>query len=159
MDMSDLAGVGFFAGAIIVAVITAILGIAIYLFYSFALYKLAQSRNVEMPWLAWIPIAQLYIIGILVKSMKISTFEIPKLEIVLPAAALATAILGAIPFIGTLISLANIILLLLALYHLYKQYLPEQATVYTVLSILVITVPFLLLKISKMEPIHIEPAA
>ncbi|HZK26852.1 MAG TPA: hypothetical protein VFD00_04840 [Thermoclostridium sp.] len=156
--MSDLAGVGFFAGAIIVAVITAILGIAIYLFYSFALYKLAQSRNVEMPWLAWIPIAQLYIIGILVKSMKISTFEIPKLEIVLPAAALATAILGAIPFIGTLISLANIILLLLALYHLYKQYLPEQATVYTVLSILVITVPFLLLKISKMEPIHIEPA-
>lgn len=157
--MSDLAGVGFFAGAIIVAVITAILGIAIYLFYSFALYKLAQSRNVEMPWLAWIPIAQLYIIGILVKSMKISTFEIPKLEIVLPAAALATAILGAIPFIGTLISLANIILLLLALYHLYKQYLPEQATVYTVLSILVITVPFLLLKISKMEPIHIEPAA
>lgn len=156
--MSDLAGVGFFAGAIIVAVITAILGIAIYLFYSFALYKLAQSRNVEMPWLAWIPIAQLYIIGILVKSMKISTFEIPKLEIVLPAAALATAILGAIPFIGTLISLANIILLLLALNHLYKQYLPEQATVYTVLSILVITVPFLLLKISKMEPIHIEPA-
>lgn len=156
--MSDLAGVGFFAGAIIVAVITAILGIAIYLFYSFALYKLAQSRNVEMPWLAWIPIAQLYIIGILVKSMKISTFEIPKLEIVLPAAALATAILGAIPLIGTLISLANIILLLLALYHLYKQYLPEQATVYTVLSILVITVPFLLLKISKMEPIHIEPA-
>lgn len=149
-------GVGLFAGAILVGVLFVIIGIAFYIFFAFTLYKLAQSRNIEMPWLAWIPIAQLYILGMLVKSMTISTFEIPKLEIVLPAAALATLVLGGISVLGTLISLANFILVLLTLYHLYKQYLPEQATVYTVLSVLGVTIPFFILKISKMEPITTE---
>ena len=92
-------GVGLFAGAILVGVLFVIIGIAFYIFFAFTLYKLAQSRNIEMPWLAWIPIAQLYILGMLVKSMTISTFEIPKLEIVLPAAALATLVLGGIRFL------------------------------------------------------------
>lgn len=154
--MSRLDGFGVFAAAAIIGVvITAIIVIAFYLFFSFALYKLAQRRSMEMPWLAWIPIAQMYILGKMVKSMQISTFEIPSLEVVLPVGMLAFALLRGIPVLGFIISIAFYALLLLTFYNLYKQYLPEKATMYAVLSILVVTVPFFILKIAKMDPVNI----
>lgn len=153
--MSRVNGFGVIAAAAIIGtIITVIIGLAFYIFLSFALYKLAEKRNMEMPWLAWIPVAQMYILGKMVRTMKISTFEIPSLEIILPVALLASVILGGIPVLGTIISLVFYALLILTLYNLYKQYLPEQAVVYTVLSILVVTVPFFLLKISKMDPVN-----
>ncbi|HEY8420813.1 MAG TPA: hypothetical protein VIL05_03625 [Thermoclostridium sp.] len=148
-------GFGYFISmAIIGVIIAAIIGIAFYVFYSYTLYRLAQRRNMEMPWLAWIPIAQMYVIGKLVKSVKISNFEIPSLEIVLPVAMLAYILLNGIPFLGLIISLAYVILLLLSLYNLYMQYVPENAVVYTILSIFIIPVPFFILKLSNMEPIN-----
>jgi len=148
-------GFGYFISmAIIGVIIAAIIGIAFYVFYSYTLYRLAQRRNMEMPWLAWIPIAQMYVIGKLVKSVKISNFEIPSLEIVLPVAMLAYILLNGIPFLGLIISLAYVSLLLLSLYNLYMQYVPENAVVYTILSIFIIPVPFFILKLSNMEPIN-----
>lgn len=151
--MSSSEAYGLLAAVAIFGVIGAIIGIALYIFVAFSLFKLAQKRGVDMPWLAWIPIAQMYIIGKLVKTVKISTFEIPSLEIVLPVGMLAYMLLSGIPVIGWLISLAYLILMLLTLNNLYKQYVPEQATLYTVLSILGIPIPFFFLKFSKMDPI------
>ena len=59
--MTDLGGFGC-------GVAFAVIGVTVRLvlrsmFSAFSLYRLAQSRNVDMPWLAWIPIAQMYIIG------------------------------------------------------------------------------------------------
>ncbi len=146
---------GAFAALAIFGVFGAIIGIAIYVFFAFSLYKLAQKRGVDMAWLSWIPIAQMYVIGKMVKSVKISTFEVPSLEIVLPVAMLASSLLGAIPLIGWLISLAYLVLMVLTMYNLYKQYVPEQAILYTVLSIFGITVPFFFLKFSKMDPVNL----
>lgn len=151
--MSSSEAYGLLAAVAIFGVIGAIIGIALYIFVAFSLFKLAQKRGVDMPWLAWIPIAQMYIIGKLVKTVKISTFEIPSLEIVLPVGMLAYMLLSGIPVIRWLISLAYLILMLLTLNNLYKQYVPEQATLYTVLSILGIPIPFFFLKFSKMDPI------
>lgn len=153
--MSSYDGYGALAAAAILgSVIVIIIGVALYLFFAFSLYKLAVKRGIEMPWLAWIPVAQMYIVGKMVKTLKISTFEIPSLEIVLPVAMLANMILGAIPVIGWLISLAYLVLMVLTVYNLYKQYVPEKAVLYTVLSIFGITVPFFLLKFSKMDPVN-----
>lgn len=146
-------GYGLLAAVAVLGFIGVIVGIALYVFVAFSLFKLAQKRGVDMPWLAWIPVAQMYIIGKLVKTVKISTFEIPSLEIVLPVGMLAYMLLGRIPVINWLINLAYIILTLLTLNNLYKQYVPEQATLYTVLSILGVPVPFFFLKFSKMDPI------
>ena len=153
--MTDLGGFGVVAAAAILGiVIGVIIGIAVYVFFAFSLSRLAQSRNVDMPWLAWIPIAQMYIIGKLVKSVKVSNFEIPSLEIVLPAAMLVFVLLRGITVLGFLITIAFYALLLLSLYNLYKQYLPENAVAYTILSIFGIPVPFFFLKISKLNPIE-----
>jgi len=148
-------GVGILALlAAIGAIFGIIAGIALYIFFAFSLYSLAKSRNVDMPWLAWIPIAQMYIIGKLVKSIRISNVEIPSLEIVLPVAMLAYILLNSIPVLGLIISLAFLVSLILSLYELYRQYTPENAVVYTVLSVFVIPVPILFLKLSKMEPVN-----
>jgi len=148
-------GVGLLALlAAIGAIFGIIAGIALYIFFAFSLYSLAKSRNVDMPWLAWIPIAQMYIIGKLVKSIRISNVEIPSLEIVLPVAMLAYILLNSIPVLGLIISLAFLVSLILSLYELYRQYTPENAVVYTVLSVFVIPVPILFLKLSKMEPVN-----
>lgn len=140
---------------VIFGIIGVILLVAFYLFLSFALYKIAQRRGLEMPWLAWIPIAQMYIIGQMVKKVNISTFEIPKLEIVLPAAMLAAMLLGFIPVLGTLIVIAFYALLLVTLYNLYNQYVPEKAMTYTLISILGVTVPFLLYGLRDKDPINV----
>jgi len=148
-------GVGILALlAAIGAIFGIIAGIALYIFFAFSLYSLAKSRNVDMPWLAWIPIAQMYIIGKLVKSIRISNVEISSLEIVLPVAMLAYILLNSIPVLGLIISLAFLVSLILSLYELYRQYTPENAVVYTVLSVFVIPVPILFLKLSKMEPVN-----
>lgn len=152
-DVGRLGAVAIF-GAIF-AVIMGIIGLALYLFLSFALYKLAQKRGIDMPWLAWIPVAQMYILGQMVKKVNISTFEIPKLEMVLPGAMLAVIILGWIPVLGTLINLAFYVLLLITLYNLYNQYLPEKAMTYTLISILGVTVPFLLYGLRDKDPVNI----
>lgn len=155
--MSSYDGYGALAAAAIIGgIIGVVIGIAVYIFVAFALYKLAQKRGLDMAWLAWIPIAQMYILGQMVKKVKISTFEIPSLEIVLPVGMLANMLLGAIPVIGWLINIAFLILMFLTLNKLYKQYVPEQATMYTVLSILGITIPFFFLKFSKMDPVSLD---
>ena len=97
-------GVGLLALlAAIGAIFGIIAGIALYIFFAFSLYSLAKSRNVDMPWLAWIPIAQMYIIGKLVKSIRISNVEIPSLEIVSPVAMLAYILLNSIPVLELVI--------------------------------------------------------
>lgn len=153
--MSDTQALGVFAALAVFGFFGVIIGIAVYVFYAFSLFKLAQKRGVENAWLAWIPIAQFYIIGKLVKTVKISTFEVPSLEIVLPVGFLAVMLLGAIPLIGWLIYLAYLVVMVLSMYNLYKQYVPENAVLYTILSIFGITIPFFFLKFSKMEPVNV----
>lgn len=115
-----------------------IIALVMYILLSLGLYKLAQNAGIENPWLAWIPIANLYILGKLVKKVNLGSFEIPSLEIVLPVASLATLILANIPFIGWIINLAYIVLLVLVLYRLFSIYRPEQATLWTILSVLLV---------------------
>ena len=95
----------YYYGAIIASIIFTILGviigIAAYILTALGLYAIAKNRGMENPWLAWIPIAQFYIIGAIVKELKFGTaFTIPKMELVLPLGCLAAAILGGIPVLG-----------------------------------------------------------
>lgn len=112
-----------------------ILGIILYVLASIGMYKLAFNQKIENPWLAWIPIGNMYILGKLVKNVKIDTLEIPSLELVLPLGLVAVMILSNIPFIGWLISIAYSVLCVLAFYKLYKMYRPAQAVLWVVLSI------------------------
>jgi hypothetical protein len=156
IDYGGLGVLGVFGtilGAIGFIFILILIGVCI--FFCLALYKLAQRRGIEMAWLAWIPVAHMYILGMMVKKVNVSTFEIPKLEIVLPVSMLVVMLLGAIPLLGTLIVFAFYALLLITLYNLYNQYAPEKAMTYTLLSILVVTIPFLLYGFRDKDPISV----
>lgn len=131
-DTGLLAFLAIFGAFLFVFVI---LAIVMYILLSLGLYKLAQNAGIENPWLAWIPIANLYILGKLVKTVSLGSFEIPSLEIVLPVASIATVVLANIPVIGWLFNIAYLVLLVLVLYRLFSIYRPEQATLWTVLSI------------------------
>lgn len=117
------------------ALVAFIIAIVMYVLMSLGLYKLAQNADIENPWLAWIPIANLYILAKLVKTVKLGTFEIPSLEIVLPVGCIVAAALGGIPVIGWIVYVAYLVLFVLVLYKLFSIYRPQQATLWIILSI------------------------
>lgn len=137
----------------VLLIFVAIIVLVFYIIYSYALYKMAVKQGLENSWLAFIPIAQSYVIGRLIKTLKVFDFEIPRIEIVLPVAALVVLVFSQVEFLGGLLSLANFILMLFALNKLYKLYKPENATLYTVLSILGFTVPFIFLSIKDLDQV------
>lgn len=59
--MEELAGAGVFSA--LMQIPSTILSIAAYVLTSLALYTLASRRGLSKPWLAWIPIANVWIIG------------------------------------------------------------------------------------------------
>ncbi len=120
-----MAGFGIFAG---------LLGIAAYILTALGLYKIAQKQGEPNAWLAWIPIAQLYIIGKIIKEVKLGTTVIPRMDLVLPLGAVGVAILIWIPVLGQLIALAYYALFIYSLFLLFKKYVPDQAILYTILS-------------------------
>ena len=137
----------------VVFFIFAIIGIVLYVIFSYSLYKMAVKQGLENPWIAFIPVAQNYTIGKLIRTLKVFDYEIPRVEIVLPVAALVVLVLNQVEILGGLLSLANFILMLFALNKLYKVYKPENATLYTVLSIFGLPVPFIFLSIKDLEQV------
>lgn len=133
--------------------IFAIVGIVLYVIYSYSLYKMAVKQGVENSWLAFIPIAQGYILGKLIKDLKVFNFEIPQIEIVIPVAALIVVVLSQVDILGSVLSLANFILNLFVLNKLYSMYKPENATLYTILSIFGLPVPFIFLSMKDLDQV------
>jgi hypothetical protein len=124
----------FFALLGIFLLIPLIIAVSIYLLISVGLLTMATNEKIENPWLAWIPFANLYILGRLLPELKISTYLVPRHEIVLPVVAIAALIFSNIPLIGILISLANLVLIICAMYTLFKRYVSESAVVYTIIG-------------------------
>ncbi|QAA33514.1 hypothetical protein C1I91_18710 [Clostridium manihotivorum] len=132
---------------------TGVISIVLYIILAYSLYKMAVRQGLENSWIAWIPIAQLYILGKLIRTVQVFDWEIPSAEVILPVAGIIVLIFNHVHFLGGLLSLANYILVLFALNKLYKLYRPEKATLYTVLSIFGVTVPFILLSLKDYDQI------
>jgi len=113
-----------------------IIGLVFYVLKSYGLYKLAVARNIEYSWLAWIPCGDLYIIGKLIGKLSIASYEIPMIEIVLPAASIISSAFSGVTLIGPLLVIANLILFFFALYKLYKIYVSDKAELWLILSII-----------------------
>jgi len=127
------------------------IGIALYVIFALAFYRITVNAGIENPWLSCIPIVQLYILAKVIKALQISGYEIPNLEFVLPGATILVMVLRDVPVIGSLLAVANFILLLFALNKLYRLYKPDQAVLYTVLSIFSLPIPFIFLSIKDLK--------
>lgn len=130
-DYALLAGLGF------ILVIPVILGIIAYVLFSLALMQMASNSGIENAWLAWIPIGNLFIVAKVIKELNVFGFEIPNLEMALPAIALANILLSWIPLIGFIISIAAAIVIIMALYKLVEMYKPESGILTVILLIII----------------------
>lgn len=121
-----------------------LISIALYVLFAIGLYGVAQTEKTGNEWFAFIPILQLYIVGKILKELKISTYTVPSLELVLPIAPIAVLVAGAIfdiiPLLGGFLSLilniAYFIFSILVIHKFFKRYKGQQATLMTVLSVL-----------------------
>lgn len=143
-DEGALALVLSFLAAYLVIVL--IVGIVCYVFTALSLYQMAKNRNIDNAWLAWIPIANAFIMGkIINEKVAFGSWTIPYAHIFLPLFPFASGLLAMIPFIGWLFPIAYTVYYFGALYRLYRMYKPENAVLFLVLSIIfAITIPFFL---------------
>lgn len=137
-------GVLAFLGALMI--IWVILGIIAYILMAVGLYMMAKKQAIQYDWLAFIPIAQMYILGKLIKNLKLFNYDIPSIELVLPIGALIMAVLGRVPVLGFILCLAFAILFFAALYKLFTIYKPvENAKTMLVISIVSILISGLMI--------------
>ncbi|WHH61316.1 hypothetical protein [Petroclostridium sp. X23] len=132
MDMNNLSMLFAVLGVFMLFLF--IIGIVLYVLFAIGLYGMAKNQQLENEWFAWIPILQLYIIGKILKEIKIADYTISRLEIVLPVATLAMIVLSGIPVIGWLLGLAYFVFNIFVTYQLFKMYKGDKATLMTVLS-------------------------
>lgn len=130
----DAMGLAFLAGLTILFVV---IGIVLYLLFSFGLYTMANKRNIENPWIAFIPLAQLYTMGELIGPVKIANFDVDQPGLYLLAGAVGLWVLSLIPLLGIIFSLATAVLMGGALYFLFSRYTTDSTPIIlTVVSIL-----------------------
>ena len=101
--------------------------IGLYVYTALAFMTIAKKLRYDKPWLAWIPVANLFLIPILAKKNWVwgFIFLVPIVNIVFffiwmwniyeqrkyPGWLSLVPLLGFIPFIGIFVSLANLIIL------------------------------------------------
>jgi|LGOV01.1.fsa_nt_gb hypothetical protein len=131
--------------------------IGLYLLMAIGLKTLADNRGIENSWVAFIPILQLYVLGLLIVDLEIFGFEIPEVSLVLPGLTLIAPLVSKIQFIGGIYSLAVFIVFAFALYKLFKMYVPESAQLYVILSVVLPFMgPILVFTIRDNELVEVE---
>lgn len=126
---------GYMAAALITGCISFVIGVGVYILLAIGIQTLAKNRGIENPWLAWIPIANFYLLGKIVGSMEIFGKRLDKLEIWVLVAYGVTVLLSWIPVLGFLIAVALLIFEWFFYTELYKRYKPDQVVLYTILSL------------------------
>lgn len=112
-----------------------VIAIAFYVLKSIGLMTMATNRGIENAWLAWIPIADLYIMGSIVGEMDLFGYRLTNLGMWVPVICIGGWVLSLIPILGILISLALMVFMIMFIYNLFKMY-TDSAVLYTVLSCL-----------------------
>lgn len=140
-------GMSTFAVFLMIGIGVLVLGL--YVLKSLALMQMAKDKGVNNPWLAWIPILDVYILGhilgqldshIHVNSQVVGGVDcgvhlkVAKPEIVLTVLYLIMLFGDIVPIIGSAIALLAGLLLLVALYELYRMFDNKNALLYTILS-------------------------
>lgn len=130
-------GAGMFFG-FLVLLLTA-LAFGLYLLGAIGLYKMGKNANVEYSWLAFVPFFNFYVVGKIIRKIKLGKITIGKPELFLPLCVVILSLLSSFDsIIASLIALLLwIILFVIMPYNLFKLYRRDKATLYTVISLLI----------------------
>ena len=135
--------------------ISSIVQLAVYIVSALAFFKLAKLRCMPYPWLAFIPLFNLYVIGYIGDTLKYNTApfnrylsDVP-LAYALPILSIVSSMAWAVPFLGGLISGILSLVLYLAQVMIYlfffQQYEPRNKFLFTLLSLIPVVGPALIL--------------
>lgn len=139
-----------------------LVNIAIYVFTALSLHTIARRRGIACPWLAWIPVANLWLLGSLSDQFRYLTqgkvnakrVWLLVLEIVAAAPGIVAVVLAVMmvfmpqriagyllalvlcALIALVLHIVRVVLGYVALRDVYASCDPENATLYLVLSIL-----------------------
>ncbi|MBN2557159.1 MAG: hypothetical protein JXB33_00240 [Clostridia bacterium] len=114
-----------------------IFGIIFYLLFSYSLYMMVKKRNMPNPWLAWIPVVNMYCIGKMTGDMKIFNLSLTNTEIILPLAFALFIGLAYVPLVGAVLSAIGLLVLVIAFHKLYEEFDPENAFVLTIITAII----------------------
>jgi len=101
---------------------------------SIGLSQMAKNRGIENEWLAWLPVADLYIMGTIVEEMSLLSLSINNLGLWFPVISLLGGLLSSIPILGIIIFIGVFIFQIAFIYKLFSMY-TNQAVLYTVLCL------------------------
>ena len=187
---------GAMAGAIGMIVVIVLLvfvvalayGAVSYVLHSLGLYAIAKRRCIRNPWLAWIPVGNLWLLGSISDQYQyVAKGNVKNLRKLLLSLSIAYYALYAFQGVSTigalfagegieafagvmgsdmLLSLLLIVMVVveyIAYYNLYSSCQPSNATLYTVLSVIFsVTLPFFVFACRKKDlgmPPRKQPAA
>ena len=146
-------------GKLLTGGVAPLVSIAIYVFTALSLYTVAKRRGIAAPWLAWVPVARLWVLGSLsdqyryltqgqIRHKRISllvwtgaSWVLTGGSVVGAIAAIAGASVGAVLTVLCLAlavactAIVYVVLYFMALYDVYASCDPQNAAVYLVLSI------------------------
>lgn len=114
--------------------------IGFYLLFSYGLYSVATRRGDKNAVLAWIPIANFYLLGTFIGEFDIAGKQMKNVEVLLPVAVVLYYVFGNIWYIGYLLAAACLLFIVYALYNHYKNVVPEKALFYTIISAILPTI-------------------
>ncbi|MDD2414976.1 MAG: hypothetical protein PHI94_07400 [Eubacteriaceae bacterium] len=135
---------------------------ALYILSSFGYYTMAQKRKIDYPWLCWIPLVRMYILGELISErIHFIKWTIPYVQVLLPSFVACTLLFGWIPVLGGLVCCVTIFLYLSAFYRLYQCYTSKHAVLFWILSVVIPVMfcifPFILRKNKWRDPSRKPP--
>jgi len=131
----------YITGLGVLYTVIVILGyIALYLLFSYSLYFIATRNGESNAILAWIPIANFFLLGTMIGNITILDREISNVEILLPFAVTIYYIFIKSWFILPILAILAMIFIFYALYNFYMRVCPERALFYGIISALLPTI-------------------
>lgn len=131
-----------------------VVAMLIYLINGFAFYKIAKIRGIQYPWLAFIPMFNFYMIGVVGDSLKYTNYEINKrferipLALALPLGYLVIN-MAYVSLVSTIGQLLLFCLQLMIMYLVFDYYDSKNKILFTVLSIVPVVPSILILYVTR----------
>ena len=134
LESMDLSGAFVGLGIFLIFIMLIFLGIflILYILQSIALYKLAEKNNIANAWLAWIPIANMYLLGKL--GFEVYAPDDKKNEVFTWVLLGCSAASWFFDGLSGLASLAVIVFSTWAYYYIFNKINNKNAVLFTVLT-------------------------
>lgn len=99
-----------------------LIALVLYLLQAFGLYGMGENAGGEYNWLAFVPPLHTYVIGQILREIKIDKYTLPYPEIILPSSLFACSFFSYLGIIGNVLLLCVFFLYVISFYQLYALY-------------------------------------